>query len=366
MQKFSDTVLNSEGQPILGVSVTVKLAGTNTLASLFSDNVGTVLANPVTTGAFGSFSFYAVNGRYDLYLSGSGISPTVISDVLLEDLQSPDSGTLDVDITGNAATASVAALANTIANGAVSSAAKIAGNIITLDKLHSSAFGEVGEGVLLKTTVDGKLDQSIPGTVPASFSPGSILVESIGGGYAWKFHQMFPTNKIPTGSWKTVSAKNISPLPCVANNLHLSPFYLGYDRNLDAIGVRVASSSTAGKSCYLVIYSDNDGVPYDQLLQSNLTAMPTGAADLIATFSSQFFEAGKYWLGIITDSATVTVMASAGTGADPQTIIANSLDLTSVSCGYKYDVGSLSCPSQLGIGSLVLTPEGGLFGVRVG
>lgn len=367
MQKFRDTVLNSEGQPILGVSVTVKLAGTSTLATLYSDNVGSVLANPVITSAFGDFSFYTQNGRYDLHLSGGGITPVVVSDVLIEDLQSENSGTLDIDITGNAATATVAVTANSIANGAVSSAAKIAGNIITLDKLHSTAFGEVGENILLKTGADGGINREVPGTVPDStLYPGNILVAGVSGEYSWKPHQMFPTNKIPVGSWKTVSTKNSSPISTVANNLHLSPFYLGYDTSLNGIGVKIFASSTAGKNCYFVIYSDSDGIPFELVFQSALTAVPVSNSDFTVTFPGQLFEAGKYWLGIITDSSTFSVHAVSGTAADPDMVIANTLDSGSVYCGYKYAVGSLSCPTQLSPGLLVLTPEGGLFGVRSG
>lgn len=67
-------------------TVTVFLSGTNTLASLFQDNIGTVKANPFTADSTGHAFFYAANGRYDVQLSGTGIAtPFTFADILLFD-----------------------------------------------------------------------------------------------------------------------------------------------------------------------------------------------------------------------------------------------------------------------------------------
>jgi hypothetical protein len=66
--------------------VTVYTAGTTTLASVFSDNSGTVLANPFSADTTGRWVWYADNGRYDVKLSGGGIvSPFTIGDIFLFD-----------------------------------------------------------------------------------------------------------------------------------------------------------------------------------------------------------------------------------------------------------------------------------------
>lgn len=66
--------------------VTVYLTATLTLASLFSDNSGTVKANPFTANTDGSYFFYAANSRYDVTMSGGGLpAPVTIGDVLLAD-----------------------------------------------------------------------------------------------------------------------------------------------------------------------------------------------------------------------------------------------------------------------------------------
>ena len=87
MQKYSDVVIGLSGSPLSGVTVTVKLAGTSTLATLYSDNGVTPKANPFVNEADGSFKFYAPRGRYDLTFQKAGyvFDPTDTSDVRLSD-----------------------------------------------------------------------------------------------------------------------------------------------------------------------------------------------------------------------------------------------------------------------------------------
>ncbi len=69
--------------------VTVYQTGTFTPATIYADNAGTVLANPFTADSFGHYFFYAVNGRYDVTVSGGNPSPGVSAwtqgDILLQD-----------------------------------------------------------------------------------------------------------------------------------------------------------------------------------------------------------------------------------------------------------------------------------------
>ncbi len=66
--------------------VTVFLTGTLTRATLYSDNGTSALANPFTASTNGYFFFYAVNGRYDVMMSGGGLpAPVTLGDVLLAD-----------------------------------------------------------------------------------------------------------------------------------------------------------------------------------------------------------------------------------------------------------------------------------------
>lgn len=83
MQSYSDVVIDATGRPS-PAAITVYLTGTTTKATIYSNNTGTVLANPMTTDGFGRFEFYAANGHYDLAVV-TGAGAYQVSDVLLFD-----------------------------------------------------------------------------------------------------------------------------------------------------------------------------------------------------------------------------------------------------------------------------------------
>ncbi len=58
-------------------TVRVNIAGTNTLAVLYSNSTGTTLANPFTATSAGHWQFYAASGAYDVILSGGTPSPGI-------------------------------------------------------------------------------------------------------------------------------------------------------------------------------------------------------------------------------------------------------------------------------------------------
>lgn len=70
-----------------GCTITVYLAGTVTLATLYSDNSGTAQSNPFTLGVgVDLWSFYADNLAYDVRLSGGGIlAPFTIGAITVND-----------------------------------------------------------------------------------------------------------------------------------------------------------------------------------------------------------------------------------------------------------------------------------------
>lgn len=83
-----------------GCLVTVYVSGTQTLATIFSDNLSnpTPLANPFTASTTtGQYGFYAALGHYDVVMSGGQnggfASPVTITDVLLQDATSGGGGT---------------------------------------------------------------------------------------------------------------------------------------------------------------------------------------------------------------------------------------------------------------------------------
>lgn len=94
-------------QSFVGATITVYQTGTLTLATLYSDNLNppTAKANPFTASSTtGLWSFYAINGRYDVKFSGAGItSPFTLSDIQIDDSNLPQFGVQTVAYTATPA-----------------------------------------------------------------------------------------------------------------------------------------------------------------------------------------------------------------------------------------------------------------------
>jgi hypothetical protein len=72
MQRFLGLVIDSDGTPMSGVTVTVKKAGTGTNATLYSDDLYTAKSNAFTNDSDGTYEFYSPNGRYDIVFTKGG------------------------------------------------------------------------------------------------------------------------------------------------------------------------------------------------------------------------------------------------------------------------------------------------------
>jgi hypothetical protein len=89
MEKYNDWARDIVTAVPAGLAtVSVKVHGTDTLATLYGDTGVTPRANPFTAAAdTGIFGWYAANGRYDMTVTpaaGDGDAYTV-SDILLYD-----------------------------------------------------------------------------------------------------------------------------------------------------------------------------------------------------------------------------------------------------------------------------------------
>lgn len=87
MQKYTNLVQDNSGNALTGVTVTVYLAGTLTLATLYNANGSSAKANPFTNDSDGTFEFYTANGRYDLVYAKTSYTfdATSTSDQLIFD-----------------------------------------------------------------------------------------------------------------------------------------------------------------------------------------------------------------------------------------------------------------------------------------
>lgn len=73
MEHYTNTATDQYGKVVGGAQVSVYLAGTSTLATIYSDNLLTAKSNPfLTSVTSGVVDFYAANGAYDLVLTAAG------------------------------------------------------------------------------------------------------------------------------------------------------------------------------------------------------------------------------------------------------------------------------------------------------
>jgi len=85
MKKEQGGIVDRRGNGIGAVVVTVYNTGTQVKPTIYSDNGITPQANPFNTDAYGRWSFYIANGRYDIEFSGAMVSTYLMVDVLIEE-----------------------------------------------------------------------------------------------------------------------------------------------------------------------------------------------------------------------------------------------------------------------------------------
>lgn len=86
MQKYQNNVQTLDGRAIVGASVTVTEYPGGAPATVYNANGSGVITQPILTNGDGEFAFYAANGRYQLQITGGGISVAqTITDVILFD-----------------------------------------------------------------------------------------------------------------------------------------------------------------------------------------------------------------------------------------------------------------------------------------
>jgi hypothetical protein len=73
MHRTRGCIYDAGGNPMAGVVVTVKKAGTAVNATLYADNGITTKSNGFTNDSDGTFEYYAPNGRYDEVYTKSGV-----------------------------------------------------------------------------------------------------------------------------------------------------------------------------------------------------------------------------------------------------------------------------------------------------
>ncbi|HWZ96911.1 MAG TPA: hypothetical protein VN025_04050 [Candidatus Dormibacteraeota bacterium] len=142
-----DIVFNSRGVPLAGATVRVCAMPASgqpcvPLALIYSDpGLTQALANPTTTDGLGNYSFYAAPGKYEVEISGPGITTKQIPNVLLP--SDPSSPTF----TGAISAFSLNLTGNLTVNGSTTVIGNLASGSLTLSN-QSSPPGTASSGTV--------------------------------------------------------------------------------------------------------------------------------------------------------------------------------------------------------------------------
>jgi len=157
-----DIVFNSRGVPLAGATIRVcAMPATGQpctpLAQIYSDAALTqALANPTTSDGLGNYFFYAAPGKYEIEVSGPGITTKQIPNVILpSDPSSPTFNNLST--TGNISAFSLSLSGNLTVNGSTTVVGNLASGTLNLAN-QSVAPGPAGAGTVnLYTKSDKRL-----------------------------------------------------------------------------------------------------------------------------------------------------------------------------------------------------------------
>ena len=80
--KFWDTILDNQGRPVPGATITVSLYPSGT-ATIYGDPDGDSEISGAVTDATGYYEFYTASGNYTLTITGPGIGTRQITDITI-------------------------------------------------------------------------------------------------------------------------------------------------------------------------------------------------------------------------------------------------------------------------------------------
>ena len=145
-----DIVFNTRGVPLAGATVRVCAMPASgqpctPLALIYSDlGLTQALANPTVTDGMGNYSFYAAPGKYEIEISGPGITTKQLPNVILpSDPSSPTFSSISSTGAINAFTLSLTG--NLTVNGSTSVVGNLASSTLSLSN-QSTAPGTPGAG----------------------------------------------------------------------------------------------------------------------------------------------------------------------------------------------------------------------------
>lgn len=299
MQRYFDTVLNNKGEPAVGLTVTVMDSNGNK-ATLYSDNGATQASNPLLTDRNGEFAFYVANGHYSITISGNGIAPLTIPDVLIQDAtdavtSAADSAAAALAAQSAAATsASAAHDSQTNAANSATSAAASAAKLPDISATNANQFLQVntnGTGYNLNTQAQQRsaLGLGSASTQNVGTAPGNVV-------------QLDASGKLPS-----VDGAQVKNLPSVASLF----------KNLKITNGATANSQVAltadeillenGSNAFLTVRSVNLTINTGT---AGANGLDTGTVAASVWYSVWVISNGTTTAGLISTSATNPTLPS--------------------------------------------------------
>ncbi len=158
-----DIVFNSRGVPLAGATVTVctmPASGSpcTPLANIYADPLLTqAMANPTTTDGMGNYTFYAAPGKYEIDISGPGITTKQLPNVILP--SDPSTPTFNsISSTGGISAFTLSLTGNLTVNGSTTVVGNMASGTLNLTN-QSTPPGTPSAGTvnLYTKTLDKRL-----------------------------------------------------------------------------------------------------------------------------------------------------------------------------------------------------------------
>lgn len=173
MQRYRGVVRDLDGTAIENATITVRIHGTQTSASLFSDPFGaTSLSNPLSSGASGDFLFCAEDGLYDLIVQDDLIGSVLYERVQLFDLSAFRFNVRSFGAVGDGATDDSAAI-----QAAIDAAEAASGGVVEVPPGYyriESGLTIESDGVILRGSGPGGENLTSKAAVLA---PGALMTE---------------------------------------------------------------------------------------------------------------------------------------------------------------------------------------------
>jgi hypothetical protein len=303
MQHYSSQAFTDIAKPAGGATITVKVAGTNNNATIYSDDGITAKSNPFAADSLGHFDFYAASGKYDITVTGTQITTyTLPNQVVFDPFEqtAADTGIVVKSITANSF------------SGPLSGA-------VTATTISASGLVSANTGLTVATGQVLNADQIVP--------PNSSGI----GGF-WGVFINIPITYQAGGS-----------VVINANEVWVFQFVLPFKVQIGKVSFRVANGSAASFGD-LGIYSSAGS------LLANTGGFSTVASNTTSTASLSgapiTLNAGIYYFAQ-TDSTNLVTMVAANTAGGPGAIIVNGGSKTWGTAANASTAGVL--PATLGV-----------------